>query len=179
MKQGVRAADIDERAVVGQAADLALHGLAFFELRIAALLAGTFFVFRYGAAIDHHVLLGHIEFDDAAANFLLDQLLHFRRVAGAAARSGHESSPSDSYAQPALDHARYGANDCRLLCEGLLQRGPVGWTLDFAAGQCVVAFRIAPLDRDLHFVARLRRIVGWKRRERQDAFRFESDVEND
>src|SRR5258707_5143680 len=134
MRQGVGAADIDERAVVGQAADLALHGIAFFELRIAALLAGTFFVFRYGAAIDHHVLLGHIEFDDAAANFLLDQLLHFRRVAGSAARSGHENSHSDIYAQPALDHARHVPDDRRLLCEGLLDLGPVGWTLDFSTG---------------------------------------------
>jgi len=52
VQQGVGAADIDERAVIGQAADLALHDVAFFEFRVAALLAGAFFVLRNGAAID-------------------------------------------------------------------------------------------------------------------------------
>src|SRR5882762_2114939 len=146
MKQGVRASDIDERAVIGQAADLALHRIALFEFRETALLAGAFFVFRYGAAIDHHVFLSHVEFDNAAADFLFDELLHFGRVAGPAARSGHEGSHSYIHAQAALDHARHGANDRRLLGEGLLQRCPVGWTLDFAASQFIITFRIAPLD---------------------------------
>src|ERR1700738_3235928 len=135
MKQSVRAADIDERAVIGQAADLSLHSIAFFEFRVAALLAGAFFVFRNGAAIDYYVFLGYVEFDDAAADFLLDQLLHFGRVAGSAARSGHEGSHSHIHAQPALDHARHGANNRRLLRKGLFKRRPVSWTLDFAASQ--------------------------------------------
>ena len=111
MKQGVGATDIDERAVIGQAADLALHGVAFFEFRVAALFAGAFFVLRNGAAIDHHVFFCHVELDDAAANFLLDQFLHFGSIAGSAARCGHEGSHSDIHAQPALDHAGHGADD--------------------------------------------------------------------
>ena len=51
--------------------------------------------------------------------------------------------------------------------------------LDLAARQFVVAFGIAALDGDLHFVAGLRRLVGRKRRERQNAFGLESDIEND
>src|SRR6266853_5572781 len=121
MKQGVRASDIHERAVISQAANLALHGIALFEFREAALLASAFFVFRNGAAIDHHVFLRHVELDDAAADFLLDQLLHFGRIAGSAARGGHESTHAYILAQPPLDHARPSANDRRLLAESLLQ----------------------------------------------------------
>ncbi len=51
--------------------------------------------------------------------------------------------------------------------------------LDFAAGQFVIAFGIAPLDGDLNFVAGLRRRVRRKRRERENTFGFESDIEND
>src|SRR6266852_3530703 len=160
MKQGVRAADVDECAVIGQTADFALHRVALFEFREAALLAGAFFVFRYGAAIDDHVFLGHVELDDAATDFLLDELLHFGRVAGSAARSGHEGSHSHIHAQPALHHSRHGADDRRLLYEGFFQRGPVSWTLDFAASQFVVAFRIATLDGDLHLVAGFGWLVG-------------------
>ncbi len=160
VQQRVRAADIDERAVVGQAADLALHGVAFFEFRVAALFAGAFFVFGNGAAIDHHIFIVHVELDDAAADFLLDQLLQFGGVVGAAARSGHEGSHADIHAQSALDHAGHGADDGRLLGKCFLQRLPVGGALDLAAGQFVVAFGIAALDGDLHFVAGLRRLVG-------------------
>ena len=162
VKQSVGAADINERAVIGQAADLALHGVAFLQFRVAALLAGAFLVFCNGPAIDHHVFVGHVELDDAAANFLLDQLLQFRRVVRSAARCWHEGSHADIHAQSALDHARNCADDRRLLRESFLQRRPVGGTLDFAASQFVVAFRIAPLDGDLHFVAGLRRLVGWE-----------------
>src|SRR5271163_3445775 len=106
MKQSVRSSDVDKRAVIGQAADLALHGIAFFELRVAALFAGALFVFRNRAAIDHHVLVIYIEFDDAATNFLLNQFLQFRGVLGPTARSGHKRSHSYIHAQSALDHAR-------------------------------------------------------------------------
>src|SRR5271157_3641132 len=105
MKQGIRATDIDECSVIGEAANLAVHGVAFFEFRVAALLAGALFVFSNGAAIDHHVFLGYVELDDPAADSLLDQFLHFGGVVGSAARSGHEGSHSDIHAQSALHHA--------------------------------------------------------------------------
>ena len=79
MKQRVGATDIDERPVIGEAANLAVHGIAFLEFGEAALFAGAFFVFRNGAAIDHDIFVIHIELDDAAADFLFDQLLEFRR----------------------------------------------------------------------------------------------------
>ena len=56
-KQSVGAADIDERAVVGEAADFALHGVAFFQFGVAALLAGALFVFGNDAAIDDDVFV--------------------------------------------------------------------------------------------------------------------------
>jgi hypothetical protein len=72
VQQRVRAADIDEGAVVGEAANLALHGIAFSQFGEAALFAGALFVFGNGAAIDDHIFVFHVELDDAAADFLLD-----------------------------------------------------------------------------------------------------------
>src|SRR5208282_917539 len=179
VQQRIGATDIDKRAVIGEAANFAVYGIAFLELREAALFACALFVFRNGAAIDHHVFVVHIELDDAAANFLLDQFLQFRSVFRPAARRWHEGAYSDIDAQAALHHSRHGANDGRPLSKGLFKRSPVGGMLDLAASQFVVTFRVAPLDGDLHFVARLWRLVGRERGERQNAFGLESDVEND
>src|SRR5271169_2050749 len=115
VKQRVCASDIDEGAVIREAAHLALHGIAFLEFGETTLLAGAFFVLRNGAAIDHHVFIFHVELNDAAADFLLDQLLEFCGVVGAAARRGHEGPHSDIHAQAAFDHTGHGANDGRLL----------------------------------------------------------------
>ena len=81
MQQGVHAADIDEGAIVGQAADGAVHRLAFLDLRVAAFLDGALFFFEHRAAVHHDVFIRDIELDDAAANFLPDQLFHLGRVA--------------------------------------------------------------------------------------------------
>src|SRR5208282_328365 len=77
VKQGVRASDIDEGAVIGDAANFSVHGIAFLEFGVATLFAGAFFLFGNGSAIDYYVFIFHVEFDDAAADFLLDQFLEF------------------------------------------------------------------------------------------------------
>ena len=79
VQQRVHAADIDEGAVVGQAADRAVHRLAFLDLGVAAFLVGALFLFEHRAAVHHHVFVRHIELDDAAANLLADQLFHLGR----------------------------------------------------------------------------------------------------
>ena len=67
VQQGVHAADVHESAVIGQAADRAVHGLAFLDFGVAALLGGALFVFQDRAAVHHHVFIGYVELDDAAA----------------------------------------------------------------------------------------------------------------
>ena len=179
VKQRVRSADLDKRPVVGEAANHALHRIAFFKLRKTALLAGPFFVFGNGAAIDHHVFVIHIDLGDAAADLLLDQLLHFGGVFCSGAGGGHEGAHTDIHAQSPLDYAGHGADDDRLLGKSLFERRPIGGALDLAAGQFVVAFGVAPLDGDLNLVAGLWWLVGRKRRERQHALGLVSDIEHD
>ena len=52
-----------------------------------------------------------IDFDDAAANFLLDELCQFGGIVGSAARGGHEGSHANIHADAAFDEAGDGADD--------------------------------------------------------------------
>ena len=70
MQQRVDTPNIDESAVIGEAADHAAHRLTLDNFRVAALLGGALFLFANDAAVDHHIFLGHVELDDAAANLL-------------------------------------------------------------------------------------------------------------
>ena len=146
MQQAVHAAQVDERAVVGEAAYGPAHGLAFANLGVAALLHTAFFFFGEGAAVHHHIFLGGIELDDAAANFLPNQLFHFCRVAYSAARGRHEGAHAYIHAEAAFDDAGDCAHNRRFLGESLLQRRPVGGLRNFLAGEFVVALGIATLD---------------------------------
>src|ERR1035437_5115072 len=58
VQQGIHSADIDEGAVIGQAAHRAVHGLAFLDLGVALVLVGALVLFENGTAIHHHALLG-------------------------------------------------------------------------------------------------------------------------
>ena len=160
MQQGIHAADIDERAVIGQAAHFALHGIAL--LQFARSGAACRRVSSSSAMTRRSTTTS----SSSTSSLMMRQRISCSTsfsisdgVARSAARSGHEGAHSDVDAQAALDHARHGADDRRLLGKSFLQRRPVGGTLDFAARQFVVAFRIAALDGDLHFVAGLRRLV--------------------
>ena len=119
VQQGIHAADIDEGAVIGQAAHRAVHGLAFLDFGVALVLVGALFFFEDGAAVHHHVFIGHVELDDAAANLLADQLFHLGGVAGAAARGRHEGAHAHIHAHAAFDHGGDHAGD-----GGLYRRTP-------------------------------------------------------
>ena len=178
MKQGISAADIDESAVVGQAADFALDDVAFFEFFETALLGGGLLVFGDGAAIDDYIFVVDIELDNAAANFLLDELFHFGGIARTGAGGGHEGAYADVDAEAAFDHAGDDADDGGFFVEGLLEGIPVGDALHFAAGERVVALGIAAFDGDLELIAGLDgRAVQF--REREQALALEADVEDD
>ena len=180
MQQAVHAAQVDERAVVGEAADGAAHGFTFADLGVAALLHAALFFFGEGAPVNHYIFLGGIELDDAAANFLPNQLLHFSGVAYSAARGRHESAHAYIHAEAALDDAGDCAHDRRFLGEGLLQRRPVRGLRNFLAGKLVVALRIATLDRHRHLVAGFDALArALEHGQRHDAFGLETNIKED
>src|SRR6185369_5083246 len=107
MEQRIHATDIDEGAVVGGAANNAVHRLSLFDFGVTTLLRGTLFFLKDYAAVHDDILVGHIKFDDAALNLRADQLFHFGRVLGSAAGSRHERTHAHVYADPALNHGGY------------------------------------------------------------------------
>ena len=155
-----------------------VHGLAFLDFGVALILIGALVFFEDGAAVHHHVFIGDVELDDAAANFLADQLFHFGGIAGAAARGRHEGAHAHIHAHAAFDHGGDHAGDGGFIREHFLQRGPILGPFHFDARKLVVALRVAALDGDGHLVAKLRRIArGLELREGNDALGLESDVE--
>src|ERR1019366_7214421 len=178
VQQGVHSADIDEGAVIGQAAHRAVHGLAFLDFGVALVLVGALVLLENGTAVHHHVFIGDIELDDAAADFLPDQLFHFGGIPGARARRRHEGSNAHIHAHPAFDHGGDDAGDGGLIRERFLQRGPVLGPLHLDAGQFVIALRVAALDGNRHLVAGLGRLAGGlELRQGNGAFGLVADIE--
>src|SRR5262245_38693382 len=113
MEQPIDAADVDERAVVGDAAHLALNNVAFVNFAEPALPAGALLLLKHATPIDDYVLVGNVQLGDAAANLLANQLFEFGGVARAAARCRHESAHSHVYRSAALNDAGNCARDDR------------------------------------------------------------------
>ena len=177
MDERVDTADVDKRAEIGQAAHCAGHGFAFLDFRVPALFEGALLFFGDRTAIDHHVLVRHVQLDDAAANFLADQFLHFARVFGAAARSRHKGAHTDVDRDAAFHGPRHHTQNGSLVGKRFLECGPVFWPLDSQAGQFVIAFRIAAFDGNRNLVANLHRFSGaLKGSPGNDAFGLEADV---
>src|SRR5579863_2525297 len=85
VQQGVHATNINDRPVICQAANRAMHDCAFLDLRVATPFRRAFFLFEHHAAVNYQVLVGLVEFGDPAADLLFYQLLHLGGVAHAAA----------------------------------------------------------------------------------------------
>src|SRR5436853_5777273 len=105
MEQSVDAADIDESAITGDRAHGTANNRAFFESGKRILPDLIRFLFQHGPAIDHDVFLIDIEFDDAAANLLTDELFHFGAVAHAAARGREKCAGPDVNGEAAFHRA--------------------------------------------------------------------------
>ena len=72
VQKRVHAADVHEGSIIGEAADRSAHRFAFLNLGVTALSGGLLFFLQHRAAVHHHILVGHVELDDAAADFLAD-----------------------------------------------------------------------------------------------------------
>ncbi len=180
VEEAVDSTDVDEGSVVGEAAHGAGDDVAFLDLGVAAFFGGAIFFFGDGAAIDDDVFFLGVELDDAAADLLADEFFYFGCVAGPAARTWHKGADADVYAEAALDDCGDGADDDCLVGEGPFERGPIFGGFDAKAGEFEVALFVAAFYRDEEFGAGLDCLLCvLEDRYRQDAFGFETDVDED
>ena len=162
MQQAVDAAEVDERAVVGEVLDGALDDLAFREV-------GDDLVTLLGAALLEHGAAGH---DDVAAAAIhledLERLRHVHQrpdvahradVDLAARQEGHGAVEIDGEA--ALDLVEDHALDLLVLLEGLLELDPALLAARLVARDDGFAERVLDaLEIDLDLVADARRRVA-------------------
>ncbi len=157
VQQAVDAAQIDERAVVGDVLDRALDDRAFLEVleQLGALFAHAGLDHR--TAGDHDVVALAVELDDLELERLalegrgvLDRpRVHQRTRQERADAVGHDR-------EAALDFAGDGATDQLTAVERLLEVHPGRKTLGFVARQDGVAIAVLErFDRDRNEVARI------------------------
>ncbi len=104
------------------------------------------FFFQDRAAIHHYIFVVDIEFDDAATNFLSNQLFHFRGCASAASRGREEGARSHVHSEAALHSGRNPARDDFLVLKSTRQRIPILWAPAGDAGKRHHALVVAAGD---------------------------------
>ena len=182
-KQAVDAAEVDERAVVGDVLDDAVDNLALFELGddLGALLGARFF--KHGAARDDDIAAPAIHFQDLEGLRHVHERRHVLDRADidlAAGKERHGAVEIDGEA--ALDAIEDDALDLLAGVELLLKLGPAILAARFLAAEHGLAGGILDaLDVDFHLVAnpdggRLPRHCEFFKRDA--AFGFETDVDN-
>ena len=183
VEQAVDAAQVDERAVVGDVLDHALEHLAFGERleRVLLLLGVLFLEERLARQHDVAALLVHL--DHAHAELLPAQRVEISHGTHVDLRSGQERADADVHRQAALDPLDDAADDDLALGIGLLDFVPDLHLLGFFAREDDVAFAVfgaleqhvddvAGLDRDL--AALVEELADLN-----DAFRLVADIDDD
>ena len=125
VQQAVNAADVDERAVVREAADGAVDDGAFRNLGEPQVFGLLRFFLGHHAAVDDNIFLHHIQLRDAADNLLPHKRSHLRGIARARARRRHERAHADVHAQSALHRSGHRAHNVRAIRKRLLQVRPI------------------------------------------------------
>ena len=182
MQQAVDAAEVDERAVVGDVLDRALDDLAFGEVGddLMALLGAA--LFEHGAARDDDVAAPAIHLEDLERLRDVHQrgdVANRADVHLAARQEGDGAVEVDGEA--ALDLVEDHAVDLLALLEGLLELDPALFAPRLVARDHRLAERVLdPLEIDLDGVANLRRrvaaVIG-ELLQRDAAFGLETDVD--
>ena len=156
VKQPVDAAQIDERAVIGDVLDHAFDDHAGLELRQGLALEGLALLLEQGTAAEHDVAALLVELDDLEVESLADVLLEVAHGAQIHLGAGQERFDADVDSQAALDASGDQALDELFVLAGLCDLIPdlqaVGLLLgDFHQAGLV----LKALDVDLHDLARL------------------------
>ena len=162
VQQAVDAAEVDERAVVGDVLHRAFDHLAFGEVGddLVALLGAA--LFEHGAARHDDVAAAAIHLEDLERLRHVHQrrdVAHRADVDLAARQEGHGAVEVDGEA--ALDLVEDDAFDLLVLLEGLLELDPALFAARLVARDDRFAERVLdPLEIDLDFVADARRRVA-------------------
>ncbi len=183
VQQPVDAAEVDERAVVGEVLDRAAQHLALGQrVERGLLLLGVLF-FEEDLAREHDVAALLVDLDDAHAQFLAAQRVEIAHGTHVDLRTGQERADADVHRQTALDALDDTADDDLAFLVRLLDLVPNLHLLGFFAREDDVAVAIfRAFEQDVDDVARLRHHLPALVDElfdRNDAFRFEADVDDD
>ena len=157
VQQAVDAAEVDERAVLGDVLDHAVDDRAFAQ-RLQQL--GALFAHRsldHGAARQHDVVALAVELDDLELHRLALERAHVLDRTRVEQRAGQEGADAvDEHREAALDLAVHGAGDELARLERVLEREPRGEALGLVARQDGVAVAVLDgVDRDRDEVAGL------------------------
>ena len=136
VQQAVDAAQIHERAVVGDVLDHALDDGAFLQVLHHRFAVGTHALFQHGTARHHHVVALAVELDDLEFHFLvferrgvLDRAHIDQRTRQEGAQAAHQ------HRQTALDLALHHAGDDTAFIHRRFQIQPRGQFLGTLARQ--------------------------------------------
>ena len=183
VQQAVDAAQVDERAVVGDVLDGALQHLAFGERVQRVLLLLRVFFLEEDLAGEHDVAALLVHLDDAHPQFLAAQRIEVAHGTHVNLRARQEGADADVHCEPALDALDDTADDDLALGIGLLDLVPDLHLLGFFAREHDIAVAIfRTLEEHIDRVARLHgdfAALVEKFVDADDAFGFVADVDDD
>ena len=183
VEQAVDAAEIDERAVVGDVLDHAAEDLALGERVERVLLLLRVLLFEEHLAREHDVAALLVDLDDAHSQLLAAQRVEIADRAHVDLRAGQERADADVDGQTALDALDDAADDDLALGVGLLDVVPDLHLLGFFAREDDVAFAVfGALEQHVDDVAGLHRDLSGLVDELvdgDDAFGLVADVDDD
>ena len=155
VQQAVDAAEVDERAVVGQVLDHALDDVAFLQVVEELRALGAVFLLDDRAARHHDVVAALVELDDLEFEFLAFEVARVAHRAHVHERAGQEGAHVVEFdGEAALDAAVDHALDDLALGEGFFEAGPGAGALGFLARQAGLAGAVLDgIERDLDLLA--------------------------
>src|SRR5712672_2183363 len=182
VEQAVDAAQVDERAVVGDVLDDALEDLALAERLERVLLLLGVFLFEERLARQDDIAALLVDLDDPHAQFLTAQRVEVSHGTDVNLAAGQERADADVHRKSALDALDDAADDDLALGIGLLDFVPDLHLLGFFAREDDVAFPIfGTLEQDVDDVAGLHGDLAGLVEELvdlDDAFGFVTDVDD-
>src|SRR5262249_17509914 len=183
VQQAVDAAEIDERAVVGDVLDGALEDDALLEHLERLFLELGPLALEHRAPGHHHVAARAIELEDGEAAALSDVAVEVARRPQVGVRTGEERRDADVDLEATLHLADDGALDRALGLEGALDVSPHDELERLLARQVhVAALGLRRLEEDVDRVALVHRDLAVARGELLDgngSFALVADIDGD